>query len=460
MTVAIPGRGLTRVTINTTKIQEKSQASRAVYEHAVAMGASFGPYCQVCLDAFLPLVAFRFSSDIRYTAAQTVASVFDAACSYGESAGWETPTAYLSLVLTSVARQVPDEDVANMEAVYGLANSLCDSCRSMHLYAEDFGSELIGILPVSEARVIVQYCMTAIVSCLERRSHLASVLAEGPINGDDEKNELVGHLQREEDLLTPLVDSVGYIMKCFGSKFVAIFEENVAVKLGNFLTSGPDVRARLSAVCLFDDCIEHCGSEAAAKFGPPLVEGILNGIHQGNMEYDGELQRAAIYGISQLARYAPPTVLAPQAQHFAQYLCGLLTDTKEESDDVVVYENASSALASLMLFPNAPFQNSGFVKRETLESSFINSLPIREDEDEAKVCHDGLCDLVEHGRINVDSSTLARILQEILADVEDGDEIASAETCNRMRTILLRLQQNQSNGNSHDSFCFANIVSP
>jgi hypothetical protein len=30
MTVAVPGRGLTKVTINTTKIQEKAQAARGV----------------------------------------------------------------------------------------------------------------------------------------------------------------------------------------------------------------------------------------------------------------------------------------------------------------------------------------------------------------------------------------------------------------------------------------------
>jgi hypothetical protein len=40
MTVAVPGRGFTKVTINTTKIQEKAQATRAVYEHAVFLRCS------------------------------------------------------------------------------------------------------------------------------------------------------------------------------------------------------------------------------------------------------------------------------------------------------------------------------------------------------------------------------------------------------------------------------------
>eukprot|EP00339_Tiarina_fusa_P012853 CAMPEP_0117080916 /NCGR_PEP_ID=MMETSP0472-20121206/57068_1 /TAXON_ID=693140 ORGANISM="Tiarina fusus, Strain LIS" /NCGR_SAMPLE_ID=MMETSP0472 /ASSEMBLY_ACC=CAM_ASM_000603 /LENGTH=734 /DNA_ID=CAMNT_0004808707 /DNA_START=36 /DNA_END=2237 /DNA_ORIENTATION=- len=65
MTVAVPGRGIVKVSINTTKIQEKAQAARAVYELAKAMGAAFGPWAPQCLDAFLPLVSFPYSADVR-----------------------------------------------------------------------------------------------------------------------------------------------------------------------------------------------------------------------------------------------------------------------------------------------------------------------------------------------------------------------------------------------------------
>ena len=42
MTVAVPERGLTKVSINTTR----NQAIRAIYEHTDAMEAAFGPYGQ------------------------------------------------------------------------------------------------------------------------------------------------------------------------------------------------------------------------------------------------------------------------------------------------------------------------------------------------------------------------------------------------------------------------------
>mgnify|MGYP003541725164 CR=1 FL=1 len=60
MTVAIPERGLTKVSINTTR----NQARRAIYEHADAMEAAFGLHCQDFLDEFLLLVSFRYSPEV------------------------------------------------------------------------------------------------------------------------------------------------------------------------------------------------------------------------------------------------------------------------------------------------------------------------------------------------------------------------------------------------------------
>jgi hypothetical protein len=460
MTVAISGRGLTKVTINTMKIQEKAQAARAVYEHAVALGSHFGPYSKPCLDAFLPLVDFKFSSEIRATAAQTLAAVFDSACSYGESTSVDIPTMYLPLLVKAISKQLQEEDTVDMEIVYALADSLSDLLRTTYLFVADFGTSLLANLSQDDLKSVVHCCMEAMASCLERRSQTTSVLAKGPVSGDDERNELKTLLKREEELLTPLVDSVGYALKCFGQGFVPVFEAEVAPVLGSYLGTGNDIRARLSAVCLFDDVIEHCGSAAAEKFGPSLVEGIMNGLN--DVTQDSELRRASIYGIAQIARHSPANVLATHAQYFAQQLCLITTCTKEETDDVAMYENAVSALASLVLFDDAPFRSAGFVKRETFVNAFLASLPLLEDADEAMVCHAGLCDLIEHGSIDVDAEheSLVRIIRETLAFVEEGESLASPSTCERLQAILCRLQQNASVDLLPPSFGFANVVSP
>ena len=47
MTLSLPGKGITKVTINTAKILEQAQTARAIYEHAAALGSAFGPYAEV-----------------------------------------------------------------------------------------------------------------------------------------------------------------------------------------------------------------------------------------------------------------------------------------------------------------------------------------------------------------------------------------------------------------------------
>jgi hypothetical protein len=43
LTMKIPGVGIKKLTINTSVVQEKSAAARALTEHACALGAHFGP---------------------------------------------------------------------------------------------------------------------------------------------------------------------------------------------------------------------------------------------------------------------------------------------------------------------------------------------------------------------------------------------------------------------------------
>jgi hypothetical protein len=468
MTVAIPGRGLTKVTINTSKIQEKAQMARAVYEHAVALQDSFGPYSQSCLDAFLPLVEFKFSSEIRATSAQTLAAVFDAACCFGTSHGMDLPKAYLPRLLNTIARQMSEEDSTSMEVVQALVTSLCDICNSTYAHNMDHGMEILGNLSLAQVRTVVKCCVKAIGQSLERRKTLFRSLEEDNAQGDDERNEIANELACEQVLLTPLVDSIGYLLKCYGPSFAPIFGELVAPTLGLYLGDGNgDICARLAAVCLFDDCVEHCGGEAAAKFGPSLLVGILSSL-QANHE-DDELVRAAIYGIAQLVRNAPAPVLAPHAQLLVQDLLRRVdrpvSGDGESDEDSALYENAISALASMTLFNNAPFRASGFAKRETVTKCFLQSLPLRSDKDEAKICHAEFCTLVETGAVPIDGDTFAPIANAILACVNDEEEVATMDTCQRLQDLLQQWRQQNPTSNSGQGGLtqlseFACIVSP
>jgi hypothetical protein len=474
MTVAVPGRGLTKVSINTTQIQEKTQAIRAIYEHAQSLAAAFGPYCQSFLDEFLLLVSFQYSPEVRATSSQTCAAILEAACLAGQEAGnMSMARTYFPLVARAIAKEIHNEtDCTEMEVLYALADSLSGVMYSAYSRRLDFGGAVVSSFTTADAKAVVEACMTSMRACLERRSIITSNLSQTAAQGealplsDDEKEEYMGQLLSEQALLTPLVDSVGWTIKTLGSAFLPVFEQFVAPILGPHLTnnnsSSIDIRARLSAVCLWDDVVEHCGPDAAAKFSPQLVQGVLLGMVDND---EDDLQRASIYGIAQMARYAPTSVLLPHASLILQNLMAILTGSNE-TENAAILENSVSALASLVLIgPNPPFRNNHLVSTEAALNLFLKSLPLSIDYDEAKICHEGLCDLIQqHHPSSISSPSpslshelapwvshhgpeLVRILGETLALVAvDEEDVATNTTCQRMAGILIRLQQQSSPG--------------
>ena len=446
VTLALPGCGLQKVTVNTSKIQDKSVAVRGIYEHAAALGSEFGPYCKMVLDSVIPLARFKFSSDLRATAAQTIAAVFEAACCNGESVGsMDLPLQYLPLVAQVLSGQIVEEDVSDQESLYAMSEALSDVYLSVSQR-----HQRVSAYSYSVACDVVKSCMKAVSACLERRAKVAAVLSgsEGFLSGEDERDELTHVLENEQELLTPLVDTVGYNLKFLRQNFVPIFESEVFPILSPYLQqAGYDIRARLSAVCLFDDCVEYCGTGAAAKVAPLLVGGAVAGMDDSLNGQDQELKRASIYGIAQLSRYAPSSCLAPYEDRIIPPLISIAGATKPSDDfddlSLAIFENAVSALASLTVFTNAPFKSSRFIKHDIAVGIFLKNLPLCEDPDEAKFCNAALCDLVEKNSFPLHSECdqLYRIIGETLALVHEEYDLASEETIVRFAGILFRLYQ-------------------
>jgi hypothetical protein len=439
MTVAIPGRGFTKVTINTTKIQEQAQAARALYEHAKAMGASF-PYIQQSLDALLPLVNFPYSSDVRSTCAQTLGAVMDAACLAGDQHGnMGLVRTYLPPVALAIAKQISVEDgTTDMEALYALADSLSEVYYIVYRHRKT-RPEILMDFGLAHAESSVQNCIVALTSCLERRSQITLVLS-GALTGEDEKQDYIEQLKSEQQLLTPLVDSIGYTLKFFGTAFLPIFEKYILPVLGPKMEDQSDVRATLSAVCLFDDVVEHCGPDAAATYAPRLMQAVATALEQHSNEK--ELVQASVYGIAQMARHAPSGVLLGHLQAIIHRLLALTSRCKDEAgDDVYLVEIAASALASVTLL--GPFPDVKYVPQQTLIDSFLSQLPILQDDDEGKICHAGFCHLIESGTISLsqESVRVAKIIGDILVQVHEGEDIASPDTVERLSSILYHMQQ-------------------
>ena len=441
MTVAIPGRGFQRITINTSAILEKATNNRIMFELTKALGAMFGSRANEAIEIFLPLTKFAYSADVRSTAAQALSALFDSACGYAEEINdMAVPRHYLPYLSDSISEQIAEEDPSDIEALYALADSLSEIYYVTYRFRNDaIGKEILQDLTMAMKIEVVKRCMKTMEDCLKRRDAMSTIL-QGNLSGADELEDYTAQLRGEDGLLTPLVDSIGYLLKFSKADFVPVFEKFVVPMLGKYLSSISDIRASVAAMCLFDDTVEHCGSEAAAKYSPVLLQGVMVVLSEPS-KYDRDLVQAAVYGIAQMSRYAPKTAMSSNIQTIVHQLIQITNGNKEDmGDGIYLYEIAISALASLVLF--GPFSDLKFVNRSSVTDIFLRSLPLEQDEDEARICHAGLCKLIENGFIDLQSETLriTSIAGSILSDVQEEIDIADGDTCERLIKILYDIQ--------------------
>eukprot|EP00985_Skeletonema_marinoi_P027946 scaffold23596_cov208-Skeletonema_marinoi.AAC.4 len=442
--INIPGMGLKKIKISTTQLEEKANSARAIYEHARSLGKDFGPYAEASADAFLPLLHNEYSGDVRSTSAQALCQIFKAAClsASAGSVAQALPQNLLPVLAKALAKQLSQEsDEDELEIRFAIADALSEVMYDAFTH-KDANGVRVAQISVLDAREIVGHVMILIAGCLTRRSKLIAEMTTDVVDNDelarcDEK------LHSEQELLTHLVDSVGYQLKSLGASFIPIFSQLVAKPLGKLLTSTGtrDGRARLSATCLFDDCVEHCGPQAASTYAPQLLQGVVESLN--DPESDAELIQAAVYGLAQISRNAPNALSARLGQDLLMKIYNLCSNTsKSEADDSALFENAVSCMGSLALFKGAPLFDS-IPDKGTLSKSFLAGLPLEEDFDEAKVCHDGLCDMVDMGLVDIKAeyNDLLRIIGDILSFVAEGDEVASESTCARLLGIIDQIQQ-------------------
>lgn len=391
--VSVPGMGRKKIRINTTQLEEKAQSARALYEHARSLGADFGPFVEVSVNSFLPLVNCEYSGDVRATAAQALCQVFKAACLAASNGMQNNAQKLLPIIATALAKQLEAEgdDDIDHENRFAIADALSEVMYDSFTQTSATGGRVAQIT-VSDGRLLTDVVMSLIKICLSRRSTLISEMGDYSFD-NDQIARCEDKVQAEADYLTHLVDSVGYSMKSLGQQYAPIFAQYVAEPLGVYLNSSrtSDLRARLSAVCLFDDCVEHCGAQAASTFAPMLLSGIRDALNEdGVLDSDiVELKQAALYGLSQVSRHAPAAIHPDVGQDLLTKAYIIANTNKETTANISLVENAVSCIASLALFEGASLARV-VADKSPLASVFLQGLPLEQDFDEAKVRSDQL----------------------------------------------------------------------
>eukprot|EP01032_Pedospumella_encystans_P019768 gene19768-22474_t len=404
-----------RVTLNTHAVQQKNQAARVLYEFASALRGHLKGYILPALQILLTMVTDKHSADIRSSATLALGKMFEA-FTHAVSLGFieNDPSRNISLdaVLSSCLSKLLEvvREESDLTARACGAEALRDVLQACYLSGTECedGSRTVRLTPsIETSEKVVQEVLSRCAESLQRRQTKWDAIYKN--DGYDEE-DLAGvsqELAEEEDLLTVYADTFGQLLKLHGEPFMTEVDHFIAPTFSPYLRSDHPVALQIVAVYLVDDVVEF-GGVSAHKYIPSLVSTFLHNAKSTNKL----LRQCSVYGLAK-AILAAPHLLIP---HLGVVTAGLIDvlntcaepeegeevpeeDEEDESggDNEGTFENAVFALGTLGCDPRYrdAIAAMGAGSVEHLVSTWLQRLPLRTDETQAKAASKQLCDAIE-----------------------------------------------------------------
>jgi hypothetical protein len=173
------------------------------------------------------------------------------------------------------------------------------------------------------------------------------------------------------------------IFKNMGTSFLPHWE-----KLMEFYTSAvinPDPTQRQWAICIFDDVLEFAGPESW-KYNQQVIQPLIAG-----MQDDVPANRqAAVYGVGVAAHKGGEAWSEFAAASLPTLFQVTQRPNARADDDVFATENASAAIAKILLHNAVKVQN-----WQDYATAWVDTLPITNDEEAAPFAYAFLAKLIE-----------------------------------------------------------------
>ena len=456
----IRGKGTFRVSANLYAYQARINALDAIDSIADSLGEKFAPYLEDCIKVVVPAISDKLHVQASITAAEASASLLHCAVKSVVSANksFEPVTKFLVGILTPLlvsleraSRPIAPENEKDRvndttpEQRAGFASAI-ERCMRICWYSGGDECNPDGTRPkpllrppaglVQNISVVLK---DACVKSTERRFQAAQVLKEAGYE-DEDIDEMTEEINEDEEaLMSDLIDSIGYLIKLYGADYLPTFDAVVHPFTSQILRVDNNDSLNCNAVCLYDDVVEHCGHGAR-----PYLETCFPAMLHYYKSEHALLRQASVYGLGQVAQHAPE-VFRPSAAGIAADLTRLLNTAEAKlEENLDATENAVSVVGRICsLYPET-------VNTAEILPVWLQFLPLRNDEEEARYSHELLCRFIEaknesilglhgkeNGNSNVNLSKILAILSELISTKEG---IVNQTTKDRLPKVILLLK--------------------
>ena len=436
-----------KISLNTSAVLEKKTATQLLYEYAENMGRHMLDFIEPAAQDLIELVVFKFSEEVRCSACFALSKLFAAAV---DAVKYQLRAqAFADQLLLPFTHALIENLKGEISAETRASSSeslrdILQACFESGGKSEDDASGTPfhpAVVRLPDANVIdtITKIMGVADSSMQRRQEKVNVFNHSEELDEDDQERLATDLEEEEELMTNLVDAIGYILKTLREQAVPIFDAHVGPAFAPLLTSDPTLRH--NAMCLFDDMIEF-GGAGAQKYLGDFLPVLCNNLN-AEQSY---LRQVSAYGIAQVAKVAPQH-LHPVCQQIVPELVKLVqAQDSREDENILVTDNCVSAIGNIATHVVAEAEQIQLLR------VWLNQLPLKGDEIEARVVHRQLCKLIEqnHPAVVGNQFEMLPVVLGIFAtifestrqtDVAAADSLVDAPTMGRMRVILQQIQQ-------------------
>ncbi|KAL8008700.1 putative importin beta family [Plasmopara halstedii] len=445
MTLEIRGVGKKRLDVNTSALEDKTNACNMLYQSASDLEGYFYPYVAEVAQVMIPLIDFEYVEDVRIVSSLTMAKLLncavDGTLNHGHSAiAPQFPQQLFEKCFEPMLKGLQEEeDLECLGAFAEAMSALLEVCKE----SQDKGFS-VGV-PIEHVPRVVGILKTVASNSAQR------LMAQHRENQLDEDYDAEAALQQtendelEEGVFRSMIDSIGWIIKIQKEAFFPVFHSHLLMFVKPLLEQKVVPMLRGQAICMIDDVIEHCGA-AAQELLPLFLDHLVQGLEDQNPS----VIQASAYGIGVSAEKCGGA-FDPFCQNALEKLVHVINVSANADDDEVcaARDNAISAVAKIILARGSA------VDAAKMWTLWLTWLPLRTDVLEAQDVHSRLISLVNSGNTHVlgaEFSNLPQILKvfasALLYDLSESEDAAnddevltiSKDSRLQLRELLAKLQ--------------------
>ncbi|KAG0362852.1 importin subunit beta-3 [Gamsiella multidivaricata] len=410
--VGVDGR---QIGIKTTVLEEKCTAVELLICYARELGSGFRPYIEKVRDIVLPLLRFYFHDGVRHAAAATLPQLVS--CAKKSELGQEYLISFWHGIAIKILEVMSKEtDLAFLHQLYATFYEAVDIMGP----GPNLSPELLELFTrATEVQLKEMFVR------LKRREEEAR--ASG---GEEEKSEGEEEIT-EETVLNEISRAFHSVLKTHRVGYMVQFKSLERV-IGIYLED-PNPTARQWAICVLDDFVEFTGPHSwpiMVPFLPMILESILNTAP--------DVRQAACYGLGLCGQFGGPQYAEVCSVALTPLFQVIHEPGSRNIENVFATENAISAVTKICQFNRSQFDVN------TVLPSWLQTLPIVNDEVEAPFTYTYLLDLIEAqhpsvlGLNNVNMPHLVTVLVEALAAAVVSEPLTTRMVCT-LKAILSTL---------------------